>query len=85
LRAHFEATRAEVLAGGKLDAEEATRRLINRLLHEPSTVLRSAAGDERTREPTWLESALRRLFRLESDSGARQGGRRGESAEEEDT
>lgn len=62
LRRHFEALREEVLGAGRLDAEQATRRLINRLLHDPSEVLREAAGDD------GLERALRRLFRLDDEA-----------------
>ena len=67
LRGHFEAVRREVLAGGAPDAAEATRRLINRLLHRPSEALRRlAAGDERVVS----ERLLRLLFALEDESAA---------------
>jgi len=67
LRGHFEAVRREVLAGGAPDAAEATRRLINRLLHRPSEALRRlAAGDERAGS----ERLLRLLFGLESEVAA---------------
>ena len=45
LRGHFEAVRAQLLAdhpGG--DPAEATRLLVNRLLHQPSQVLRAMAA-----------------------------------------
>jgi glutamyl-tRNA reductase len=58
LHRHFEAHRAEVLAQPGLDAAEATRRLINRLLHRPSLALKAAQPQKD------LESALRRLFEL---------------------
>ncbi len=58
LHRHFEQHRAEVLAQPGIDAAEATRRLINRLLHQPSVALKAAAP---TRD---LEAALRRLFGL---------------------
>jgi len=60
LRAHFEATRARLLADQPtLSAEEATRLLINRLLHKPSEALRDlAAKGEST------EILLGRLFGL---------------------
>jgi glutamyl-tRNA reductase len=58
LRRHFEQHRAEVLAQAGIDAGEATRRLVNRLLHSPSLALKAAAP---TKE---LEAALRRLFGL---------------------
>jgi glutamyl-tRNA reductase len=69
LRAHFEQVRREVLeAGGTESAEELTRRLVNRLLHDPSEALRDVAagaegGDERQR----AETLVRRLFRLDAD------------------
>lgn len=45
LRSHFEAVRDEVLAANPgADAAEATRRLVNRLLHMPSEGLREIAG-----------------------------------------
>lgn len=59
LRATFEAQRQEVLAAAQgADAEEVTRRLINRLLHQPSVTLKQAAGDPDT------EQVVRRLFDL---------------------
>lgn len=45
LRDHFEAARAEVMAGDPTDPAEATRRLVNRLLHEPSVMLRETIAD----------------------------------------
>jgi glutamyl-tRNA reductase len=62
LRAHFERVRADVLASGEADPGEATRRLVNRLLHDPSEVLRQLAGDV---AESRAEALLRRLFRLE--------------------
>jgi glutamyl-tRNA reductase len=61
LRAHVEALRREALAEAKGDAEAATRLLANRLLHDPSEVLRErmGAGDGEA-----MEELLRRLFRL---------------------
>ena len=58
LHRHFEQHRAEVLAQPGIDAAEATRRLINRLLHSPKLALKAAAP---TKD---LEAALRRLFGL---------------------
>ena len=43
LRQRFEALRQEVLAERPADAETATRALINRLLHGPSSLLRDLA------------------------------------------
>lgn len=46
LRDRFEEIRNEVLAADpKADAGDATRRLVNRLLHAPSTALREVAAD----------------------------------------
>jgi len=62
LREHFEMIRAGVLSEGIADPDEATRRLVNRLLHRPSETLRElAAGGEDADE---LESLVRRLFGL---------------------
>ena len=63
LRQHVEALRRQVLdeAGG--DAEAATRLLANRLLHDPSEVLRELRG-AMPREAEAMEDLLRRLFRL---------------------
>ncbi len=62
LRRAFESHRVDVLAqGGALDAEEATRRLINRLLHQPITALKQQAGDPA------MEALIRRLFDLRED------------------
>ncbi|MFQ5971321.1 MAG: glutamyl-tRNA reductase [Alphaproteobacteria bacterium] len=71
LRRHFEAVRAEVLAkSGSADAEQATRLLVNRLLHGPYEVLRRAAADDP--ECDAMEDVTKRLFRLdgaEADGG----------------
>ena len=74
LRGRFEAVRGQVLAEAGDDAERATRLLINRLLHDPSEVLREIAGTiglEAGDDAEWrrTEQALRRLFRLERDEG----------------
>lgn len=63
LRRHFERTRQDVLSKGRPDAETATRQLINRLLHDPSEVLRQAVAQEGA-EGTELKRALERLFRI---------------------
>ena len=65
LRGHFEAARREVLAEGALGAEEATRRLVNRLLHHPSEALRRLAAVNRRGEG---ERLLLRLFGLEDEA-----------------
>jgi glutamyl-tRNA reductase len=63
LRAHFDAERDRLLAEQPgLDAAEATRRLINRLLHRPLTALRDAAPDP------GLEQAAINLFGLDPKS-----------------
>ena len=72
LRAHFEETRAEVLATAGRDADEATRLLVNRLLHVPSQVLREKAaasgGEQEAAEWRIMERVLGRLFRLGGES-----------------
>jgi glutamyl-tRNA reductase len=66
LRQRFEAVRAEVLAAGGLDAAEATRLLINRLLHDPSEALRRLAAE--SDDPAAAEALLRRLFAMNDDA-----------------
>lgn len=65
LRRHFERLRADVMAERGLDAEAATRLLVNRLLHAPSEVLRDLAVREGDAEAG--EALLRRLFRLDDE------------------
>jgi glutamyl-tRNA reductase len=62
LRAHVERLRRAVLAEAGGDAETATRLLMNRLLHDPSEVLRDLAAD--APDANRVEMLLRRLFRL---------------------
>ncbi|MGE5147389.1 MAG: glutamyl-tRNA reductase [Candidatus Eiseniibacteriota bacterium] len=71
LRAHFERLRREVLeAGGDAPAEELTRRLVNRLLHDPSEALRDvAAGADESIDRQRAEQLVRRLFKLDADDG----------------
>lgn len=57
LRDHFHRAREDVLARGNLTAEEATRLLVNKLLHTPTRALKDN-GDEH------LEKSLRQLFEL---------------------
>jgi glutamyl-tRNA reductase len=65
LRAHFEAARAHLLAEQPdLSAEEATRLLINRLLHRPSETLRALAAEGRAAANGTPEDLLNRLFGL---------------------
>ena len=73
LRRRFEMLREQILAqAGNADAAEATRLLVNRLLHDPSEMLRAfAAGrgmDEA--EQARAERLLRRVFRLDSSEDA---------------
>jgi len=81
LREHAEAVRAEVLSDGKLDARTATRRLMQRLLHQPTLTLRRAARESEA-ERAELETALRRLFDLGGDTGG--GGESGSAGPGED-
>ena len=74
LRRHVERLRAEVLAElGEGDADEATRLLVNRLLHEPSEALRALAAtegqgaDRAGADRAGAERLIRRLFRLAPD------------------
>ncbi len=65
LRSHFEAVRAAMLRDQPgLDAEGATRLLVNRLLHAPSEVLRALAASP---DSAAAEALTRRLFRLDRD------------------
>jgi glutamyl-tRNA reductase len=59
LRDRFEAARSAVLASHGDDAAEATRRLLNRLLHDPAQALRALAG---TPEAAEAERWLTTLF-----------------------
>lgn len=72
LRRHFEEARADILTrAAGLDAEAATRLLINRLLHEPSAALKALArhpahgAEERRR----IELTLLKLFGIERRYG----------------
>jgi glutamyl-tRNA reductase len=63
LREHFEKLRMQAISESGGDAEKATRLLVNRLLHDPSEMMRLMAGGERG----WpmAEDVLKKLFRLE--------------------
>ena len=63
LRRHVEALRRQALDEAGDDAEAATRLLANRVLHDPSEVLRELAGAS-PGEIAAIEDLLRRLFRL---------------------
>ncbi len=82
LRRHFETVRDEVLTEAGGDAERATRLLVNRLLHDPSEVMREIAADDGIPSPPaqerdaagkggWsaAERILKRLFRLGESTG----------------
>lgn len=69
LRRHVERLRGEALAAGG-DAGTVTRRLVNRLLHDPSEVLRQLAGAEA--DTTAMERLIRRLFRLGEDEARKE-------------
>ena len=62
LKARFDLARDQVLAENpSIDAAEATRRLVSRLLHQPMAALRQAAPDPA------LEAAARRLFGIDNE------------------
>ncbi len=72
LRATFESARIKLLAEQPgLSAEEATRLLINRLLHRPTEALRQAAEDA---DRAALEQLLARLFDLDGNDGTARDG-----------
>jgi glutamyl-tRNA reductase len=84
LRATFESARIKLLAEQpSLSAEEATRLLINRLLHRPTEALRQAAeGADRAA----LEQVLARLFDFDGNDGtARRGAADRDGSSEEKT
>lgn len=66
LREHFETLRQEVLTRHpRADAEEATRLLMNRLLHRPSEALRAIAADGGSadlRDTVTVNRVIARLF-----------------------
>ena len=69
LRRHVEALRDDSLADAGGDAEKATHLLINRLLHDPSVVMREiAAKAEGSTELHAVEAVVDRLFRLQQTS-----------------
>ncbi|MCC6471227.1 MAG: glutamyl-tRNA reductase [Alphaproteobacteria bacterium] len=68
LRKRFEAERERVLAETPgTSAEEATRLLVNRLLHDPSLALRALAAGDGPDDPRAAEALIRRLFRLDTE------------------
>lgn len=76
LRRYFESLREDVLAAPGIDAAEATRLLVNRLLHRPSEALRRAAA-EGAQDREALERSVEKLFDPQSKG-------RGKEPEEED-
>ena len=69
LRRHFEAARTRLLSEQPgLGADEATRLLVNRLLHDPSEILRALAADNAFAEHEAAEALVRRLFRLDLEN-----------------
>jgi glutamyl-tRNA reductase len=66
LRQRFEALRQEVLAERPADADAATRILVNRLLHGPSSLLRDLAPGAPEQRAA-AEKLLARLFDLPAD------------------
>lgn len=71
LREYFEVARDTALADAGNDPEKATRLLINRLLHNPSQVLRDLAGRDANgaMDLKEMERALNRLFGLGDGPG----------------
>ena len=65
LRRRFEEARGQVLIEAGGDPDEATRLLVNRLLHDPSEALKEMAAGGDTGEWPAAERLVRRLFRLE--------------------
>ncbi len=73
LRERFEAIRQEVLAADpRADAGEATRRLVNRLLHAPSIALRDVAANA-GEDVDEAARVVDRLFGLSGDGDAATG------------
>ncbi len=64
LRNHVEALREQALKDSGGDAEKATNLLANRLLHEPSVVLREIAAGDATMDIRAAEQLVGLLFRL---------------------
>ena len=63
LREHFENLRMQAISESGGDAEKATRLLVNRLLHDPTEMMKHLAGGD----AAWpaAEDLLKQLFRLE--------------------
>ncbi len=86
LRLHFEAERQRLLGEhGDLDAASATRLLVNRLLHQPSEMLRALAAERDgvgLAERAAAERLLFRLFRLDRTAEEREEDERREPGRE---
>lgn len=68
LREHFDAAREGVLADHPgADAAQATRLLVNRLLHGPLTAIREIAAEGEAMDAKRLEALVRHLFGDASD------------------
>ncbi|MGE4221466.1 MAG: glutamyl-tRNA reductase [Alphaproteobacteria bacterium] len=68
LRSRFEAMRADILAANPTaDAAEATRLLMNRILHEPAQALKAMASDGALDRPDSARMLLHRLFGMTDD------------------
>lgn len=86
LRRHFEEVRQHILDDHKAaDAEEATRLLINHLLHRPSEVLREIAsegGAADIRDTITVNRVLARLFDIAVEAPHAEPGRDGANGDE---
>jgi len=71
LRRRFEAEREAALREAGGDAAEATRRLVNRLLHDPLVALRELGAQAEDRATA--EAMVRRLFGLDREGGEGEG------------
>ena len=66
LRERFDAARLKILTDRPgIDADEATRLLVNRLLHTPTLALREMTGDRESNAAA--KQLVARLFRLDSE------------------
>ncbi|MEX2616879.1 MAG: glutamyl-tRNA reductase [Alphaproteobacteria bacterium] len=73
LRDRFEALRREILKEAPdADAVETTRRLIGRLLHDPSRAMREMASGSGEMDLKVAEQVLRQIFRLDDRDDGKQ-------------
>lgn len=85
LRAHFERVRAEIVtesSSADPALDDATRRLVNRLLHAPSEALRALSAQNDPAAPQ-AEKLLRQLFDIEPDAEPGPPGDRQDGTEKE--